>query len=142
MLFFFYQSVCGLFCRIISTVVQVLLVQTNGRGSQFNSKYHGVFEQDWVPPPPKMAVLPVQAQQTDINFNPSRPTQRDGSFYFYNLRAILPISFLYCIPAKEILSIALYAFLSASFKVSPTALTPRTRPPLVTSLLFSIFVPA
>ena len=54
----------------------------------------------------------------------------------------LPISFLLYLLAKEIHSVAAYALARAPFKSSPTATTPRTRPPLVTTLPSANLVPA
>ena len=61
-------------------------------------------------------------------------------YFFLTIR---PISFLYCAPSKAIFSTFLNAFSLASSWVFPVAVTPNTRPPLVTTspLSFS-FVPA
>src|SRR5262245_35776406 len=47
-------------------------------------------------------------------------------------RVYFPMSRRYCIPGHEIFSTAEYAVASAASKVSPVAVTPRTRPPAVT----------
>jgi len=47
------------------------------------------------------------------------------------LKAAPPMSRRYCFPSNLIKSVAAYAFLRASSSVSPSAVTPRTRPPAV-----------
>ena len=62
--------------------------------------------------------------------------------FIYASSIALPISFLLYLLAKSIHSVALYEFALASFKSEPRAVTPRTRPPLVTILSPLNLVPA
>lgn len=57
------------------------------------------------------------------------------------LTTFAPISFRYCIPSNCIFPTASYAFARAASSVSPIAVTPSTRPPLVTSRPSTIAVP-
>jgi len=69
----------------------------------------------------------------------SRSTQHPSDFPAYagdqdeipGLKEAPPMSRRYCFPSKLIKSVAAYAFLRASSSVSPSAVTPRTRPPAV-----------
>ncbi len=58
------------------------------------------------------------------------------------MRPFFPISVLQYLFGQEIFSEAAYAFEIADSSVSPSAVTPKTRPPLVKTELFSYFVPA
>jgi len=60
--------------------------------------------------------------------------QRSGLFCKSHHRMALPMSLRIYLLSKFTHAVASYAFARASFRVAPVAVTPKTRPPLVTTL--------